>query len=108
MNNTNQEIEYNKKNIIKKFSYGVIFGIIYIYIFFGFVIIEKSNINYHLNFIIHWHHWLISLILIILIYLYLEINKYTYIIYGFLSTLLIHGLMYNDRFDFKIHKLNNF
>lgn len=103
MNNTNLEIEYNNKNIIKKFLYGVIIGIIYIYSFFGFKIVEKSYINYHLNFIIHWHHWLICLILIIIIYLYIEINKYTYIIYGFLYILLIHGLMYKDRFDFKIY-----
>jgi len=103
MNNTNLEIEYSNKNTIKKFIYGVIIGIIYIYFFFGFKIVEKSNINYHLNFIIHWHHWLISLIIIIIIYLYFEINKYTYIIYGFLYTLLIHGLMYKDRFDFKIY-----
>ncbi len=102
MNHNNKEIEYNK-NILKKFLYGIIFGIIYIYSFFGFKIIEKSNINYHLNFIIHWHHWLISLILIIIMYLYFEINKYTYILYGFLYTLLIHGLMYKDRFDFKIY-----
>jgi len=103
MNNTNLEIEYNNKNIIKKIIYGIIFGIIYIYCFFGFKIIEKSNINYHLNFLIHWHHWFISLILIIIIYLYFEINKYTHIIYGFLYTLLIHGLIYKDRFDFKIY-----
>ena len=103
MNNTNLEIEYNNKNTIKKFIYGVIIGIIYIYFFFGFKIVEKSNINYHLNFIIHWHHWLISLIIIIIIYLFIKLDKYVSFIYGFLYTLLFHGLMYNDRFDFKIY-----
>jgi len=102
MNNIFLKNKYNKK-LIKYFLYGIIFAIIYIYTFFGFKIIEKSNTNYHLNFIIHWHHWMISLILIIIIYFYLKPTKYTSLINGFLYTLLIHGLLYNDRFDFKIY-----
>tara|TARA_Y100000389_G_C17252312_1_gene408723 strand:+ start:466 stop:780 length:315 start_codon:yes stop_codon:yes gene_type:complete len=104
MNNIVLELEnvYNK-TLIKTFLFGVIVGIIYIYIYFGFKIIEKSNLNYHLNFIIHWHHWLISLIIIIIIYLFIKLDKYVSFIYGFLYTLLFHGLMYNDRFDFKIY-----
>lgn len=87
-----------EKNIV-----GIIIGLLHIYLFFGFKIISKSNINYHINFIIHWHHWLISLIIIIIIYLFIKLDKYVSFIYGFLYTLLFHGLMYNDRFDFKIY-----
>lgn len=98
---------------VEKFVVGTLIGLLHIYIFFGFKIIPRSNINYHINFIIHWHHWLICLIVLcFLIFItkikkykkYKKLKKYKYYLTGYLITMIIHGLLYNDRFDFTIYK----
>lgn len=95
---------------IEKFIIGILIGLIHIYIYFGFKIIPKSNIHYHVNFIIHWHHWLICLIILIILFIitklkkFKKIKKYKYYFVGYLITMIIHGLLYEDRFDFKIYK----
>jgi hypothetical protein len=95
---------------IEKFFLGILIGLLHIYIFFGFKIIPKSNTNYHINFIIHWHHWLICLIVLCFLIIitrikkYKKLKKYKYYLSGYLITMIIHGLLYNDRFDFKIYK----
>jgi len=94
------------KTKIKKLLVGILLALLHIYIFFGFKIVPKSNINYHINFIIHWHHWLISLILLIILIIITKIKdlkklkRYKYYIVGYLITMIIHGLLYNDRFNF--------
>lgn len=66
--------------------------------------------NYYINFIIHWHHWLICLIVLCFLIIitrikkYKKLKKYKYYLSGYLITMIIHGLLYNDRFDFKIYK----
>tara|TARA_Y100000389_G_scaffold8449_1_gene8027 strand:- start:561 stop:872 length:312 start_codon:yes stop_codon:yes gene_type:complete len=96
---------------IEKTIVGIIIGLLHIYLFFGFKIISKSNINYHINFIIHWHHWLICLIVFCFLLIITKIKKYKklkklkkykYYLSGYLITMIIHGLLYEDRFDFKI------
>ncbi len=107
MDNKINTSEKKLKNIINNFIIGLIVGIIYIYIFFGFKIVVGSNINYHINFMnIHWHHWLISVILIIIICLtsIKIIESYKLNIIGFLSSLIFHGLLYEDRLDFSVIK----
>tara|TARA_B000000477_G_scaffold45663_1_gene38773 strand:+ start:5851 stop:6150 length:300 start_codon:yes stop_codon:yes gene_type:complete len=94
-----------EKNIV-----GIIIGLLHIYLFFGFKIISKSNINYHINFIIHWHHWLICLIVLCFLLIitkiekFKKLKKYKYYLSGYLITMIIHGLLYEDRFDFKIYR----
>lgn len=101
------------KTKIKKLLVGILLALLHIYIFFGFKIIPKSNINYHINFIIHWHHWLISVILLIILIIITKIKdlkklkRYKYYIVGYLITMIIHGLLYNDRFNFKIYSIQN-
>lgn len=95
---------------LKKFIIGILIGFLHIYIFFGFKIISKSNINYHINFIIHWHHWLICLIAFCFLVIITRIKKikkfkkYKYYLSGYLIIIIIHGLLYPDRFDFKINR----
>lgn len=95
---------------LEKFIIGIFIALLHIYIFFGFKIIPKSNMNYHINFIIHWHHWLICLIVLCFLIIitrikkYKKLKKYKYYLSGYLITMIIHGLLYNDRFDFKIYK----
>ncbi len=101
------------KTKIKKLLVGILLALLHIYIFFGFKIIPKSNINYHINFIIHWQHWLISLILLIILIIITKIKdlkklkRYKYYIVGYLITMIIHGLLYSDRFNFKIYNIQN-
>ena len=101
------------KTKIKKLLVGILLALLHIYIFFGFKIIPKTNINYHINFIIHWHHWLISFILLIILIIITKIKdlkklkRYKYYIVGYLITMIIHGLLYNDRFNFKIYRIQN-
>lgn len=94
---------------LEKFIIGIFIALLHIYIFFGFKIISKSNINYHINFIIHWHHWLICLIILCFLIIIVKIKKkkfkkYKYYLSGYLIAMIIHGLLYDDRFDFKIYK----
>lgn len=95
---------------VEKFIVGTLIGFLHIYIFFGFKIIPKSNMNYHINFIIHWHHWLICLIVLCFLIIitrikkYKTLKKYKYYLSGYLVTMIIHGLLYDDRFDFRIYK----
>ena len=97
------------KTKIKKLLVGILLALLHIYIFFGFKIIPKSNINYHINFIIHWHHWLICLIVLCFLLIitkikkFKKLKKYKYYLSGYLITMIIHGLLYEDRFDFKIY-----
>jgi len=94
----------------KKLLIGILIGLLHVYTFFGFKIVSKSNIGYHINFIIHWHHWLIAFILLVLIFKlstyekFNEYEKYKDYLVGYLIVLMIHGLLYDDRFDFKIYK----
>lgn len=93
---------------IEKTIVGIIIGLLHIYLFFGFKIISKSNINYNINFIIHWHHWLICLIVFCFLLIitkiekFKKLKKYKHYLSGYLITMIIHGLLYEDRFDFKI------
>ena len=101
------------KTKITKLLVGILLALLHIYIFFGFKIIPKSNINYHINFIIHWHHWLISFILLIILIIITKIKdlkklkRYKYYIVGYLITMIIHGLLYSDSFNFKIYNIQN-
>ena len=94
---------------LEKTIVGILIGLLHIYIYFGFKIISKSNINYHINFIIHWHHWLICLITFCFLLIITKIEKfktfkkYKYYLSGYLITMIIHGLLYEDRFDFRIY-----
>jgi hypothetical protein len=92
---------------LEKFIIGIIIGLLHIYIYFGFKIIVKSNLNYHINFIIHWHHWLIAFCFLVIITRIKKIKKfkkYKYYLSGYLIIIIIHGLLYEDRFDFKIYR----
>jgi hypothetical protein len=95
---------------LEKFIIGIIIGLLHIYIYFGFKIIVKSNLNYHINFLIHWHHWLIFLIIFCFLIIitriekFKKIKKYKYYLSGYLIIMIIHGLLYEDRFDFKIYR----
>ena len=84
-----------------KFIYGIILGISFILYFFGTNIECNSHPEYHINiFNIHWHHWMIGII-ILLIFELLK-NDYTEFIRGFCIILIIHGLYYEDCFDFSV------
>ena len=93
---------------------GIIIGVIFIVIFFGTKIEAKSIPNIKINignivkdshiyiFNKHLHHWFINtiiLILIIILEFYYE-NKILTIVKGYNIILIIHGLLYTDRFDF--------
>lgn len=83
------------------FLYGIILGISYILYFFGTNIENNSHQEYHINiFNMHWHHWMICII-ILLIFELLN-NDYTEFIRGFCIILIIHGLYYEDCFDFSV------
>ena len=91
-------------------------GIITIYIFFGTEIKCGATPNILINippfivdskmFIgnIRIHHWLLG-ILVFLICFILHLLKYDssvlYFLYGFTKILMIHGLFYQDCFDFR-------
>tara|TARA_B110000483_G_scaffold237425_1_gene312166 strand:+ start:58 stop:363 length:306 start_codon:yes stop_codon:yes gene_type:complete len=97
------------KTKLERYFIGIFIGLLHIYLFFGFKIIAKSNTNYHINYIIHWHHWLICLIILIFLIIitknqkFKKLKKYKYYLFGYLIIMIIHGLLYNDRFDFKIY-----
>ncbi len=95
---------------------GIIFAIIYLYFFFGTEVkcgtipkiilnirpfIQNSKI-YIGNF--HLHHWLLGVIIIIICCFFKIINynnKLLYFLNGFSIILVIHGLFYQDCFDFR-------
>jgi hypothetical protein len=98
------------------YIYGLLMGVIVIYIFFGIEIkcgvTPKIIINIH-PFIVdskiyigntRIHHWLVG-ILVFLICLLLQLlnyeNSIIYFLYGFTKILIIHGLFYQDCFDFR-------
>jgi hypothetical protein len=85
---------------MRKFINGILLGLLYIYLFFGFEL-NTEKTCYHINIInIHWHHWLLGVIALIISELYK--NKYTEFIRGYLFVIIIHGLLYEDCFDFTI------
>lgn len=88
-----------------KFLYGITLGIIYVLYFFGTNIECNSHPEYHINILnIHCHHWIIGIILL-LIFELLK-NDYTEYIRGLSIILIIHGLYYDDCFDFSVKSIN--
>lgn len=86
---------------IKQFIAGSIVGMIFILLFFGLEIEKDTNTNYHINYLnVHWHHWLLSLMSLIILEL-LRTDS-IYYIRGFLIVTIVHGLLYEDRFDFSV------
>ena len=87
----------------KQFISGSALAVLYILLYFGLEIKENTNIGYHINYLdIHWHHWLIALLFLVILELY---NKTpVYYIRGFFIVIIIHGLLYKDRFDFTVKK----
>lgn len=95
---------------------GLLMGVITIYIFFGVEIKCGATPNILINippFIFNSkiyignfriHHWLLG-ILVFLICCILHLLKYEnsilYFLYGFTKILIIHGLFYQDCFDFR-------
>lgn len=87
---------------MRKFINGIVIGLIYIYIFFGFEL-DTENTYYHINiFNIHWHHWFLGVITLLISELFK--NNYTEYIRGYLLVIIIHGLSYDDCFDFNIKR----
>ena len=94
--------------------FGIIIGLIFIFINFGFEIKTKSkprikiNIPYFIQdsriivYNKHIHHWLISLILFLIIVHINNNNSLCYILEGFFISLIVHGLLYKDAFDFDV------
>ena len=88
-----------------KFLYGMLIGFIFILTFFGTKIECNSYLHYHINiFNIHWHHWVLSIIILIIFELFN--NSYTEYIRGMCIILIIHGLYYDDCFDFTVKSIN--
>lgn len=85
---------------MRKFINGVVIGLIYIYIFFD-IELDTEKTCYHINiFNIHWHHWLLGVMTLLISELFK--NNYTEYIRGYLLVIIIHGLLYEDCFDFNI------
>ena len=95
---------------------GFIFGILILYSFFGSSV--KCGINpkiiinippliinskiYIGNF--HLHHWMLGIIIIFICWFLRILNLvyiHFYFLYGFSFALIIHGLFYQDCFDFR-------
>lgn len=90
---------------MKNFLIGLIIGYVYIIIFFGFSIKCNTNNYYHINILnIHWHHWMISII-ILLIFELLN-NNFTEYIRGICIIVMLHGLYYEDCFDLSVKSMN--
>lgn len=86
---------------VKQFIIGSIIGIIYILLYFGVKIEQGTHTEYHINYLdIHWHHWLLALMSLLI--LELLTTESIYYIRGFLIVIIVHGLLYEDRFDFSI------
>jgi hypothetical protein len=96
------------------FICGIIIGIIFIVVFFGFEINPKSKPRIKINIppfvqdshIIvcnkHIHHWLVSSILLSVVFYLNNNNRVCYILEGFFAIIILHGLLYNDWFDFDV------
>jgi hypothetical protein len=96
------------------FLFGIIASIGWLYIFFGSDIKCDTDpkIKININPIIinsklyiygkHIHHWFVGLILLcILLVLYLYIDyDFMYFLQSFSIILILHGLLYQDCFDF--------
>lgn len=94
--------------------FGVLIGIIYIINFFGYRFICKTcpKIKVNIPFLgiknsklvlfgKHIHHWLFfSVILCMTLFIRLKNQYIIYLIQGLAVALIIHGLIYEDRFDF--------
>jgi hypothetical protein len=104
----------NKKH--KNFLLGIILGIIFIIICFGFQIKEKSTPNIHINigsfikkshiilFNKHMHHWIIgstAFIIFSILKKYYNYSIFT-ILQGYCIVIIFHGLLYEDCFDLSI------
>ncbi len=96
--------------------FGVLIGIIYIINFFGYRFICKTCPKIKINipflgirksklilFGKHIHHWLFfSVVLCMTLFIRLKNQYLIYLLQGFAVALIIHGLIYEDRFDFSI------
>jgi len=93
---------------------GVLIGIIYIINFFGYRFICRTcpRIKVNIPFLgikeskliiynKHIHHWLFfSVILCLTLFIRLKNQQIIYFLQGLSVSLIIHGLIYEDRFDF--------
>lgn len=96
--------------------FGLILGIIFIYVCFGFEIKEKSKPKIKINCLSfikdshivicdrHLHHWFISFVTFGIINLTFNNNSFINLANGFLIVLMYHGLLYKDCFDFSVEK----
>ena len=101
------------------FLLGLILGLLFVYICFGFEIKEKSTPKIKLNFkpfiidsqIIvfnkHLHHWFIAAFSLIFLQVLFPKNNLYHLLVGYLIILVMHGLLYKDCFDFNICKKTN-
>jgi hypothetical protein len=103
----------NNKNNYFELVMGYFIGILFILIFFGTSIVPKSHPNIQINigdivrnshiyiFNKHIHHWLIGICVLLLVFCIEQYysSKYFSIIKGFTSVIIVHGLLYGDRFD---------
>lgn len=101
-------------NKIYNFSLGIFIGLFFISIFFGYKIEEKIKPKININlgpfvkdsciiiFNKHIHHWLISLLILFVLYIQKSRNSLYYILNGYFIVLICHGLLYDDRFDFSL------
>jgi len=98
----------------KFFIFGIIIGLIFVIVSFGFEIKTKSKPRIKINIppfiqdshIIvcnkHLHHWFISFILLSLVFYLNNNNSICYILEGFFTSLILHGLLYKDCFEFDV------
>ncbi len=94
------------------FTLGIIFSVIYLYIFFGskiecntepkikinippFIVNSKISING-----LHIHHWIIGVFLLILLFIlhFFMDCDIMYFLQSFSIVLILHGLLYQDCF----------
>lgn len=97
-------------NNINSFMCGILFSVIYILICFGLKIEEKSIPKIKVNiwpfiknssiyiFDKHIHHWLVALIVLLILQVQPYRNAIYYLLNGFFVILMVHGLLYKDRF----------
>ena len=92
---------------------GCFIGIIFVLYFFGTSIIPKSIPNIQINignvvrnshiylFNKHIHHWLIGACVLLLVFCIEQYysSGYLTVIKGVTSVIILHGLLYSDRFD---------
>ena len=98
--------------------YGILFGLVYILLIFGPIIKagKPHNLNIDLPLLCiksgmliinnyHIHHWFLFILILLFTYFYKE-NEIIYFLRGFCLTWIIHGLLYEDCFDFEEFKLS--